>query len=110
MPENHVQFSFNNGVLSGIMFSGVTEKTVSLYGAWRDSHAPPAKAFDMQHYEDSSLMSYENIRNTMNSCEIKEIDYMGIKLLPLPSELTISKRVAVNSDALKLLKIALDEI
>ena len=109
MPENHVQFSFKSGVLSGVMFSGVTEKTESLYGAWRDLHAPPAKAFDMQHYEDTSLMNFQNIKNTLNSCDAKIIDYIGIKLLPLPSELSISNRVGINRDAIKLLVKALDE-
>ncbi len=108
-PENHVQFSFKSGVLSGVMFSGVTEKTESLYGAWRDLHAPPAKAFDMLHYEATSLMTFQNIKNTLNSCEVKEIDYIGIKLLPLPSELSISDRVGINIDAIKLIRKSLDE-
>ena len=40
---------------------------------------------NMQYYENSSLMSYENIIKTLNSCEITKIDYMGVKLLPTAS-------------------------
>ena len=109
-PENHVAYASNCGVLSGVMFSGVASNEDSLYGAWRDLHAPPQKAFDIQHYEDSSLMSYDNIRNTMNSCEIKGIDYMGIKLLPLPSTLPISNRIGINKDAITLIRKALDQM
>mgnify|MGYP001426494860 CR=1 FL=1 len=98
-PVNHVAYASHCGVLSGVMFSGVASNEKSLYGAWRDLHAPPQKAFDIQHYENSSLMSYDNIRNTMNSCEIKEIDYVGIKLLPLPSELPSSVVTRKSSPA-----------
>ena len=109
-PENHVAYASNCGVLSGVMFSGVASSEESLYGAWRDLHAPPQKAFDIQHYEESSLMSYENMSNTIQSCKIDEIDYMGIKLLPLPSELPILKRIGINKDAITLIKKALYEM
>jgi hypothetical protein len=109
-PENHVKCTTNSGVLSGIMFSGVANKVNSLYGIWQDLHAPPPKAFEMDHYEETSLMSFQNIRNTLNSCNINKLDYFGIKLLPLPSELTISRRIGINSDAIMLLKKAVTEI
>ena len=102
-------FTFKCGVLSGVMFSGVTEKTESLYGVWKDSHVPPAQAFDIQYYEETSLMTFRNIKNTLNSCDVKNIDYFGIKLLPLPTELSISNRVGINRDAIKLIRKALDE-
>ena len=92
------------------MFSGVASNKDSLYGAWIDLHAPPRKAFDIKHYEDSSLMSYDNIRSTLKSCNIKNLDYLGIKLLPLHSELTLSKRIGINSDAISLIRKALDEM
>ncbi len=109
IPENHVRLAFKNGILSGVMFSGVSERKESLYGAWKDLHAPPAKAFDIKYYEETSLMTYKNIKNTLNICDVNKIDYIGVKLLPLPSELSISDRVGINSDAIKLIKKALDE-
>lgn len=108
MPEDHVQFSYRSDVLSGVMFSGVSNEEQSLYGAWRDLHSPPARAFDMQYYEGTSLMTLENIKKTLNSCEVKKIDYIGIKLLPLPSEQSISDRVGINRDAIMLIRKALD--
>jgi hypothetical protein len=54
-------------------------------------------------------MNFQNIKNTLNSCDAKIIDYIGIKLLPLPSELSISNRVGINRDAIKLLVKALDD-
>jgi len=109
-PENHVKYTSNIGILSGIMFSGVANEANSLYGIWKDLHAPPPKAFDMENYEETSLMSFQNIQNTLKSCNINKLDYIGVKLLPLPSELTISKRVGINSDALMLIRKALNAI
>ena len=51
-----------------------------------------------------------NIRNTMNSFEIEDIDYIGIKLLPLLSELPVSNRIGINKDAITLIRKALDEM
>jgi len=109
-PQNHVKYVSKWGILSGVMFSGVTENGDSLYGAWKDLHTPPAKAFDILHYQESSLMTYENIRNTLNSCEIGKLDYLGIKLLPLPSEMSISDRIGINRDAIFLIRKALTEL
>jgi hypothetical protein len=109
-PENHIEYASNCGVLSGVMFSGVSANEDSLYGAWRDQHTPPPKAFDIQHFEESSLMSYDNIRNTINSLEIEDIDYIGIKLLPLPADLPVSYRIGINNDAITLIRKAIDEL
>ena len=42
--------------------------------------------------------------------EIEDIDYIGIKLLPLPSELPVSYRTGINKDAITLIRKALDEL
>ena len=108
-PEEHVKSTYICDVLSGIIFSGVTDNPESLHGAWKDSHAPPAKDFDILNYESTSLMTFKNIKNTLNSCNVNNIDYIGIKLMPLPAELTISNRIGINKDAIKLISKALNE-
>ncbi len=109
-PEIHVRKASKFRVLSGIMFSGVSDKADSLYGVWKDLHAPPPKGFDIKNFEETSLMSFRNIQRTLKACDKNKIDYIGLKLLPLPYELSISKRININKDAIKLIKKAIKEI
>ena len=48
-------------------------------------------------------MSFENIKNTLLACDYNALDYLGIKLLAMPDESTIEKRIGINKDAMILL-------
>ena len=91
------------------MFSGVSDNPKSLYGAWQDLHTPFAKEPGTDYYEMSSLLNFENLQKTIKSCDINEIDYIGIKLLPLPSNTSIKERVGINRDALSLIFKAVEK-
>jgi len=105
----HVYEASKAGALSGIMFSGVTDRKDNKYGQWEDLHMPPARAFDMEYYEDDSLMTNENMEATLRACDLSKVDYVGIKLLALPESTSIDRRVGLNRDAMKLLDIVISK-
>ena len=98
------------GILSGMMFSGVTDKIDSPYGPWKDLHMPPCKATDMEYYEEGSLMTAQNMKESLMACALTMLDYVGIKLLALPDTSSIERRVGLNKDAMKLLDGILSKI
>lgn len=99
----HIKASSRAGILSGIMFSGVTDKIDSPYGPWKDLHMPPPKAYDMEFYAENSLMTFQNMEATLLACDMDMIEYIGIKLLAMPENTSIERRVGLNRDAMKLL-------
>ena len=106
-PIKHIKDAIKHNVLSGLMFSGTTNNDNNLYGAWSDLHMPPANYLDYQYFESESLMSFENIKNTIAACDYNVLDYMGIKLLAMPGDSTIEKRIGVNRDTMILLDHAI---
>lgn len=109
-PLMHITKAVKHDVLGGLMFSGTTANDNNFYGAWSDLHMPPAKHTDFQYFEPESLMSYENIKNTLASCDFDALGFLGIKLLAMPSDSTIEKRISINRDAMILLDLAINEI
>ena len=109
-PIRHIKYAVQNKVLSGLMFPGTTANDNNLYGAWSDLHMPPAPFGDYQYFEPESLMSYENIKNTLEVCEFSSLDCLGIKLLAMPEESSIEKRIGINRDTMYLLDQAMAEL
>jgi len=107
---DHIRDVSLAGMLSGIMFSGVTDRNDSEYGQWEDTHMPPARAFDVEYYEKGSLMTVENIEASLVACDVKALDYIGIKLLAMPKDTLIERRVGLNRDAMKILDIVISRI
>ena len=83
-PIRHIKESIKHNALSGLMLSGTTDSNNNLYGEWSDLHMPPANYLNFQHFESESLMSFDNIKNTIAACDYNKLDYLGIKLMPLP--------------------------
>jgi len=99
-PVEHLTLASKNNVLSGLIFSGVSSKD-ELYGSWDDAHMPFARSFDVEYFEENSLLTLDSITQSLNSINIDMLDYLGIKLLSMPIiESTIEKRVGVNRDAI----------
>ena len=92
------------------MFSGTTANENNLYGAWSDLHMPPADHSDFEYFEPESLMSYKNIKNTLAACNIGALNCLGIKLLAMPTDSDMKKRININRDAMILLDQAINEI
>ena len=92
------------------MFSGTTDSEDNHYGAWSDLHMPPSSYLNFQYFEPESLMSYENIKSTITTCDLNKLTCLGIKLLAMPSDSTIEKRIGINRDAMTLLDLTINDI
>lgn len=103
----HIKKTIENNLLSGLVFSGTTDKNNNLYGAWSDLHMPPPKFKGTKFYEKESLMSYDNIKAALSLCDLGSLDYIGIKLHALPNNSTIEKRVGINSEAMEIIDHAI---
>ena len=103
---NHIKLARKNNLLSGFFFSGVSDRGGD-YGNWKDSHMPFEKSCGIEHYQPNSLLTESNIRETLETIKLEELDYIGIKLLSMPIDSSsISRRVGVNRDAIAVLNHA----
>ena len=108
-PVDHLAMLRDKGLLSGLIFSGVSEQDEA-YGEWKDAHMPFARVFGVDGYEENSLLNYESLCNVFNVINVNELDYMGVKLLAMPiGEASLERRVEVNRDALHILDRMLPE-
>ncbi len=106
-PIEHIRLALKNNILSGLMFSGVSDND-DQYGSWKDTHMPFAQSFDVKFYEENSFLTYENIINTLKSLNVNDLDYLGIKLLSMPIEsATIERRIGINYDAVSILNLSI---
>ena len=97
-------------MLNGFIFSGTSNKD-TIYGDWKDNHMPFNKIYNIQNYEKNSLLTYLNVKNTLQRLSKSEIQFIGVKILSLPLEnLNVEKRVDFNIDALRILRTMVDEI
>jgi hypothetical protein len=102
-PIQHLKLASSNNILSGLIFSGVSNSD-ELYGEWKDTHMPFAESYNSKYYEEKSLLTKENIKQTLGSINPKELDYLGVKLLSMPVEKPdIERRVGINLDAISIL-------
>lgn len=105
-----IALAANLGVLGGIMFSGTTDKNGNEYGEWSDLHMPPAPYGDFQYGEPESLLTFNEIKNSLAHCNVDKLGYIGIKLLAKPDTATLQKRVGINREVMMMLDDALDEL
>ena len=109
-PLLHVKYTVDHNLLSGLMFSGTTDNDNNFYGAWSDLHMPPTNYLDFKFFESESLMSYNNIKETLVKCDYDKLDFIGIKLLAKPSNSNIEKRIGINRDTMILIDRAINDI
>lgn len=94
-PSEHIRRCVEAGLLSGLFFSGATPDDPD-YGVWKDSHAP----FSVSR--PSSLLSVAAAKDAL--AKAGELDFVGLKIQPLPSSLGTAERLALlraNLDALR---------
>jgi hypothetical protein len=106
-PLEHIKLALKYNLLSGLIFSG-TSKDDENYGSWSDSHMPFAESYDVDNFERNSLLTYENIFNTLKLIDLKHLDYLGIKLLSDTSDM--DRRVGLNKDAIYILENIISEL
>ena len=109
-PIEHLKLASQHEMLSGLIFSGVSNND-ERYGQWKDTHMPFAQSFDVKHYEENSLLTQDNVSNTLKEVDLDKLDYLGIKLLTIPVDTSsIEKRVGVNRDAITILNNIISKI
>jgi hypothetical protein len=107
---DHINLARANNLLTGFVFSGVSDKDGN-YGLWKDSHMPFEKSFGIEHYQSGSLLTTNNIENTLKALDLENLDYLGVKLLAMPIDsVPINIRVGVNRDAITVLNRTLFDI
>jgi hypothetical protein len=99
----HITKAKAHGLLSGLMFSGVSDQE-NEFGVWRDSHMPPAKANNHSIGAEHSLMTEQEMHKCLAAADARELAIVGIKLGIRPTETSVDKRLAYNQDALAILE------
>ncbi|MDN4502938.1 DUF4862 family protein [Alteromonadaceae bacterium BrNp21-10] len=98
----HTQLIKQAGLLSGLMFSGVSDQDTE-YGAWSDSHMPPAPSASVQFGAEHSLMTEQQIQRSLAAGDGNNLDIMGIKLGIRPKDTSLEDRIGYIRDALGIL-------
>lgn len=99
----HIQAAQAAGVLSGLMFSGVSDKD-SEYGAWRDSHQPPHNSERVVNGEPGSWMTEQAMRNCLAACnDAAGLPVLGAKIGIRPHSADINQRLGYIRDTLAIL-------
>ena len=83
-PLAHIRAAKKAKLLAGLFFSGVTPKD-EVYGAWKDSHAP----FDVSCR--NSILTTKAAKAALKTAS--DVDYLGLKIQPLPSSLGTTERL-----------------
>ncbi|MCF2950078.1 DUF4862 family protein [Paraglaciecola aquimarina] len=98
----HIQLLKDNQLLSGLMFSGVSDQETE-YVAWADTHMPPAPNDKLQAGATDSLMTEQEMHASLAACgEVPSI--VGIKLGIRPKSMPMLERVAHIRDCLEALE------
>ncbi|MGP9799943.1 DUF4862 family protein [Rheinheimera sp. NSM] len=99
----HIQAAQAAGVLSGLMFSGVSDQD-SEYGAWRDSHQPPQQSALVQHGEPGSWMTEQAMHNCLAACDSPDtLLVLGAKIGIRPHSAAIAQRIGIVRDTLAIM-------
>lgn len=92
-PLQHIKQAYLSGLLKGIIFSGASG-VEGPYGQWKDTHMPPAKAFDIASYAENSTLTKEQIAIAISQCKDKPLDFIGGKISLSPNEGNVEERIS----------------
>ena len=99
----HILAAQAAGVLSGVMFSGVSDQD-SEYGAWRDSHQPPKQSGQVTNGEPGSWMTEQTMHDCLAACDDPQaFPVLGAKIGIRPHSATIAQRIGTIRDTLAIL-------
>ena len=56
-----------------------------------------------------ATLTYENIKNILALFDLNTLDFLGVKLLAMPKESSVEKRISINKDSIGLLDRAIIE-
>jgi hypothetical protein len=96
-PLEHLRRAREAELLGGVFFSGATPSHPD-YGSWKDSHAPFSKSCP------ASLLTRASARDALAAAG--RVDYVGLKIQPLPASLGVEARLALIRESLDELSAA----
>jgi len=103
----HIEITQKKEYLKGFIFSGTAMEDTN-YGEWSDLHMPFQNRSNPKFSFENSLLTEKNVKSTVASLDIDHIDYLGVKLHPLPHDIfPVNERVKINKDALLILEDSL---
>jgi hypothetical protein len=101
-PLLHIKQAYRSGLLKGIIFSGASG-TEGPYGQWKDTHMPPAQAFNIPSYAEGSNLTIEQIEDSLQQCHYEQLDFIGGKISISPNKANVDKRVSYIKSLITLL-------
>ncbi|MGY0646340.1 MAG: DUF4862 family protein [Paraglaciecola chathamensis] len=101
----HIEKVKAQGLLKGLMFSGVTDQE-SPYGIWKDTHMPAAKNPSVDFGAEHSLLTEQEIHRSLAACgnALTQDSIVGIKLGVRPKDADLETRVGYNQSALAMIE------
>ena len=109
-PIEHINLALEKKLLTGFIFSGATNSD-KLYGDWKDNHIPFSKSYDVENFEENSLLTHKNISNILQLLDLNNLLYLGIKLLSMPiHNSSLERRVGINRDAIFILENIISDL
>jgi hypothetical protein len=108
--SQQIELVDQHNLLHGLMFSGTTDNDANLYGKWSDLHMPPAPYLKHQYGEAESLMTHSAIEESLRKCDFNKLGYVGIKLLAMPDDSPLEKRIGINVEALAMIEDIMKEL
>ncbi|QHJ10112.1 putative protein YiaX1 [Paraglaciecola mesophila] len=101
----HIEKVKAQGLLKGLMFSGVTDQE-SPYGIWKDTHMPAAKNPSVAFGAEHSLLTEQEIHRSLAACgnALTQDSIIGIKLGVRPKDADLESRVGYNHAALTMIE------
>lgn len=99
----HIQAAQQAGLLSGVMFSGVSDQD-SEFGAWRDSHQPPRSSETVLYGEPGSWMTEQAMHYCLAACAKPDaLLVLGAKIGIRPHSASVAQRISTIDDTLAIL-------
>ena len=104
----HINLLKQHDLLSGLMFSGVSDKDTE-YGKWQDSHMPPAPDETILMGASGSLMTQHEMRRCLQASALNARDpdvIVGLKIGIRPKDTSLEDRIKYIRYALAALQDA----
>jgi hypothetical protein len=109
-PLLHIKQAYGCGLLKGIIFSGASG-IEGPYGQWKDTHMPPAQAFNIPSFAQGSHLTIEQIERSLQQCDYSQLDFIGGKISISPNQASVDKRVCYINSLITLLdKVILQKV
>jgi len=102
---DHIALAKQHGLLAGLMLSGASGQDTP-YGAWRDSHMPPAPASAGGIGAEGSLLTEAALQACLQASGGRQLPILGLKIGIRPLDASLDERMAYIGSALSRLDAA----